>query len=180
MARADAPRATPGATCRQPRKPYSRPVANISYPGPDCAGAPQGIPGTTRAKLRSGGSTCKLLRPGVGRQARVPGGGSHRQHPPCSGSRTGRGCEQAASRRGRGRSADLSPDDCGGGGPVAAPGVIGIKDSDGLTWRYPLTEFTEDPGVNPEFAAFKEEMAEMVMDTCEVPEDQRQMWRDLR
>ena len=64
--------------------------------------------------------------------------------------------------------------------PSLPPGVIGIKDSDGLTWRYPLTEFTEDPGVNPEFAAFKEEMAEMVMDTCEVPEDQRQMWRDLR
>jgi hypothetical protein len=34
--------------------------------------------------------------------------------------------------------------------------------------------------VNPEFAAFKEEMAEMVMDTCEVPEDQRDLWRDLR
>jgi hypothetical protein len=34
--------------------------------------------------------------------------------------------------------------------------------------------------VNPEFAAFKEEMAEMVMDTCEVPEGLRQMWRELR
>jgi hypothetical protein len=33
---------------------------------------------------------------------------------------------------------------------------------------------------NPEFAALKKEMAEMVMDTCEVPEDQRQLWRDLR
>ena len=37
-----------------------------------------------------------------------------------------------------------------------------------------------ESGVNPEFAAFKKEMAEMVMDTREVPEDQRQMWRDLR
>ena len=34
--------------------------------------------------------------------------------------------------------------------------------------------------VNPEFAAFKEEMAEMVMDTCGVPEAEREMWRDLR
>jgi hypothetical protein len=36
------------------------------------------------------------------------------------------------------------------------------------------------PDVNPDFAAFKKEMAEMVMDTCGVPEDLRQLWRDLR
>jgi hypothetical protein len=35
-------------------------------------------------------------------------------------------------------------------------------------------------GCNPEFASFKEEMAEMVMDTCGVPEAEREMWRDLR
>jgi hypothetical protein len=34
--------------------------------------------------------------------------------------------------------------------------------------------------VNPEFAAFKEEMAEMVLDACEVPEELREMWRGLR
>jgi hypothetical protein len=34
--------------------------------------------------------------------------------------------------------------------------------------------------VNPEFAAFRDSIREMVLDAYKVPEDQRQLWRELR
>jgi hypothetical protein len=33
---------------------------------------------------------------------------------------------------------------------------------------------------NPEFAAFRNEFLDLTLDASGVPEDQRQMWRDLR
>ena len=37
-----------------------------------------------------------------------------------------------------------------------------------------------EPDILAEFAAFREELAEVNMDAYDVPEDLRQMWRELR
>jgi hypothetical protein len=36
------------------------------------------------------------------------------------------------------------------------------------------------PDVNEEFADFKKEFLEHILDAHDVPEDERQLWRDLR
>ena len=43
-----------------------------------------------------------------------------------------------------------------------------------------LEEPCEWRGGNPEFEAFRQEFAEHVLDAYDVPEDLRQLWRDLR
>ena len=37
-----------------------------------------------------------------------------------------------------------------------------------------------EPDVNAEFAAFRDEFLEHVLDAYDVPEDLRQLWRELR
>ena len=37
-----------------------------------------------------------------------------------------------------------------------------------------------EPDVNAEFAAFRDEFLDHILDAYDVPEDLRQMWRDLR
>ena len=39
---------------------------------------------------------------------------------------------------------------------------------------------TPEPDLNAEFAVFREEFLEHVLDAHDVPEDLRQMWRELR
>ena len=36
------------------------------------------------------------------------------------------------------------------------------------------------PDIAAEFAAFRDRFTEAVLDACEVPEDERELWRDLR
>ena len=39
---------------------------------------------------------------------------------------------------------------------------------------------TAEPDVNAEFEAFKAEFLDHILDAFDIPEDLRQMWRDLR
>ena len=36
------------------------------------------------------------------------------------------------------------------------------------------------PDVKAEFAAFRDSFLEAVLDACDIPEDERELWRDLR
>ena len=38
----------------------------------------------------------------------------------------------------------------------------------------------QEPDINTEFAAFREEFLEHILDAYDVPEHLRQMWRELR
>ena len=37
-----------------------------------------------------------------------------------------------------------------------------------------------EPDISAEFAAFREEFLDHILDAYDVPEDERQMWRELR